>query len=268
MSTYFESKTNSGILQITDSQPFLYLSSKNKLSSYYVDTRTLRYAINSGTYSDYSVHIYSIPVSGNLMYIGAPSSGTAHVFPSHVCYVQRTTSTSYISSLGKHNVLGIANVSKSIADNMTLYTFTQGNAPASNVGLECYDANGNRVFSSGVGVMKILTMNLFKHCTYGKEANGSYQNLNVAHTYSGKTIAFSCCFSGFYNYQASGVSDMSYENYPVCLLSSGRVQMATITRTNIYDVGYSPDSYLFCVLRECYNGGNQTAYSVVDVTNY
>ena len=195
------------------------------------------------------------------MYIGSPASGVAHVFSAHVCYVQKWNGYSPTSSLGKHNVLGIANVNKSVADAMVLYTFGQGGAPAGNVGLECYNENGNRVFTSGTPIMRVLYMNLFNHCAYDGTWNGTYKDLDVTHTYSGKDIAYNCCYSGFYNTHNSA-------HLPLCLLSAGKVQMTTITKCNWSEVVLNPDNYIEAVLYECLEGANQTAYSIIDVTNY
>ena len=270
MTTYFEARTNDGILQIQDSQPLLYFLNKTNLSSYYIETKTLKYAINSGTYANHDVHIYSIPISDNPMYIGTPSSGIAHVFPTHLRYAYRYNNYRIAESLGKHNVLGIANIDKSIADNMILYTFKQGDVPSTNIGLECYNENGERVFSSGCRVLKLLYANLFTHCRYGDERNGNYTDLSATHNYSGKTIAFNCTKSAYYKYQASS-SDISYGRSPICLLSSGKVQMATITRLDEYtssmDYGYNGTNYHHLLRYQCYDGGNQTAYSIIDVTN-
>ena len=261
MTKYFEAKTDSGYTQITDDEMVLYLNNKTTIGSYYVGARKLKYAVNGGTYTERDVHIYSLPITDNIMYVGSPASGVAHVFPTHVCYVQKWNGYSPTSSLGKHNVLGIANVDKSVADAMVLYTFGQGGAPAGNVGLECYNEDGNRVFTSTNPIMKILYMNLFTHCAYDKTWDGSYTDLNATHTFSGKSIAYNCAYSGFYNTRYDA-------HLPLCLLSGGNAQMTTITRCNWTDVGHSPDNYITAALYECLEGANQTAYSIIDVTNY
>lgn len=261
MTKYFEAKTDSGYTQISDDELILYLRSKTSIGQYYVGTRKLTYAVNNGTYAEHDVLIYSLPITSDIMYIGSPASGVAHVFPSHVCYVQEWDGYNPTSSLGKHNVLGIANVDKSVADAMMLYTFGQGSAPATNLGLECYNEDGKRVFSSANPIMKILHMNLFTHCNYKSEGGGSYQDLDVTHTYTGKSVAFNCCYSGFYNV-------WNEAHFPLCLLSAGKVQMATITKSNYTRAGHSPDNYITAAIRECVDGANQTAYSIIDVTNY
>ena len=261
MTRYFEAKTDSGYTQIADDELILYLRSKTSIGQYYVGTRKLKYAVNDGTYTERDVLIYSLPIVEDVLYIGSPSSGVAHLFPTHVCYVQKWDGYNPTESLGKHNVLGIANIDKSVADAMTLYTFGQSDAPAANIGLECYNASGKRVFSSARPILKILDMNLFTHCNYGKEGDGAYKDLDVTYIYNGKSIAFNCCYSGFYNLYNEA-------HFPICVLSNGKVQLATVTKSNYTNAGHSPDNYIMAAIRECIDGANQTAYSIVNVTNY
>lgn len=272
MSIYFETKTDSGLLQITDNQSILYLSRKTTLSTYYVETKKIKYAINGGSDVEHDVHIYSLPISGEPMYIGSPSSGVAHVFPTHVCYIHEWRDHNPVASIGKHNVLGISNVNKDIADNMMLYLFSQDSAPNTNLGLECYNSKGNRIFSSATPVMKLLYANLFTHCAYGDEWDGAYKDLSATHDYNGKSIAFNCSKSGYYKYRIRHSSESDKGRIPLCLLSSGKVQMVTITHNNhdnlsIYTGGSGFDYSTF-IFYECMNGANQTAYSIIDVTNY
>ena len=281
MTTYFETKTDSGSLQITDNQPMLYLLSKTNLSSYYVETANIKYQIgDNGSYATRDVHIYTLPMGADPIFIGAPSSGTAHVFPTNIAYAFRWNHYNPYVSLGRKNVLGIANVDKSIADNMKLYTFTQGNVQsAANVGLECYDENGNKIYSIGCFPMKILYATLFTHCPYQKETayvyGTSYTELNVTHNFSGKTIAFSCPKSAYFYWGRNPMdasADLIKHKKPICLLSDGIVEMATITKIdshiNPVSSGYDGDDYPIIIETVGSEGFNQTAYSIIDVTNY
>ena len=268
MTTYFESLTENGKIQINDNTQMLYLESKKTLGSYFVRDETVRYKLIGGQSKTYTAHCYSLPQEHDtLIFISNPFSVLAHVWG-----IKPGNVYDYIDYdgvvLGMKNALVISNVDRQTADNMMIFNFKQGDAKAVNCGIECYNQDGQRVFSSDSRMMKILNSKIFNNCPYGTNQQILYppwwNNLDETYSYNNRTIAFSCGISAYGNNDTEA-DGLGY--WPVFILSKDKIKITMADKT----VHYSPNFYEiqgYCNATQSPYIHSQTIYTVIDVTNY
>ena len=193
MSVYFESKTDTGKVQVRDDTYISWLYSKTKLSQYYKGTRYAYYHFSDGTkftklVSDYSsymhtpitptlskyqIHLYELPEDA-LCFVSNPHGGLAvHLFFTLYDLTEQTGPHYYdFRHIGNKKYLGVANCTKEQADNLDVYIYSQGENPYNNsYGLECYNASGKKVFDSNRPPIKLLSGFTFEHIAYTNAYN-------------------------------------------------------------------------------------------------
>lgn len=293
MTTYFEAKTNTGKIQIKDASPNIWMKSKTKLGQYYVKTVDIRYCFLGNdsysiivndwlrnytvpTLSQYDMYIYELPEDA-LCYLGNPDDSiSVHVFCNHT-EVTIWGQTKYEKEyLGSKKYVGITYCTKNQADNLDVYIFTQGKiTESSSCGLECYNAQNEKIFDSNCPPLKLLNNINHQHCEY---ANGntlseyptSYTAINRTIQTNGKSIAVWVSLAGTVHttaqrYDAYGrIIGVGYQVGP-CLSTVAVLSKNTVQFRTICFIAFKDQYVLNLVLKLKYN---RTMASVINVTNY
>ena len=293
MTQYFEAKTATGKIQIRDDSPSIWLKSKTKLSQYFVKTVDIRCRfLGSDSYetvvnnwqrnytvpglTQYSMHIYELPEDA-LCYIGNPVDNLyVHVVCNHT-EVTVWGQTKYEKEyLGSKKYVGVMNCTKSQANNLDVYVYSQGKITGnSSSGLECYNSQGEKIFDSNRPPLKVVSIVNHKHCNY---ANGntlskypsSYTSIYKSVQKPEKNIAVWISMAGTVHtnsqtYDAYG--RLVKEGYQVgpCLTTVATLSKSSVLFRTIDFIAFKDQSVIDLMLMLKYN---KTMASVIDVTNY
>lgn len=293
MTKYFEAKTGTGKIQIRDDSPSIWLKSKTKLSQYFVRTVDIRLRfLGSDSYetivdnwrrsytvpalTQYSMHVYELPEDA-LCYIGnSVDNLNVHVVCNHT-EVLAWGQTKYESEyLGSKKYVGIMNCTKSQADNLDVYIFSQGKINgSSSCGLECYNSQGEKIFDSNRPPLKVVSIVDHKHCNYANgdtlsEQPSSYTPIYKSVQKSGKNIAVWVSMAGTVHTRSQGYDAYGRlvgEGYQLgpCLTTVATLSKSSVLFRTIDFIAFKNGSVELIMLMLKYN---KTMASVIDVTNY
>lgn len=267
MSTYFEAKTPNGLLQISDQFPALFLKKVSKLSDYYRTTWYGSYQPNGESNQRHELYYYDItPEVGTLLFIGNPTDIKVDLFTTTNELLEgigySNTHAQYRSHGSKH-IIVVSNCTKNQADNLNVYEFTDSMNFVGNVGLECFDENGVKVFSSNAYPLKILAVHYEQHCPNTSLhdiwwAGSNFKITPKTYSYPNKELAFFCPYHGH-----GGAHDSNYRKSILTRLSKSLIEVKQLDVENI-DFNlykwYHDVSITFPI-------SAQTSYTVIDVSN-
>lgn len=169
MSIYFESRNNDGYVQINDQYPIFRLENVFDLGTKYVTS-------SSFTFTDYTLgrkshtgYFYQLSEEDNdtdMFFIHNPNDTPVMLRTSYCCpyycqYAYPYTPHYYRSKRGWW--ASVYGCDKDIADSLKVLRFVNTMPNIYNCGLECFNALGNKVFSSNCIPMKIINYENLVH---------------------------------------------------------------------------------------------------------
>lgn len=201
MSKYFQAVTDTQRAQVDDRTKILFLQKKVKLSQYYRDTVKYNYYVKGEQRYNGIGYVYAIaPVENTLIFLGTDSETPLRIC-CNVAEPMWYNKNDVTISMGTYFCISIDGAKKEIADDIDVYFFSFDMPNDERCGLEVFDENGKKIFTSNSKMLKMLDFYSEQH---GKLLDGStwdYFDKMTEKTYSypEKKIAFYCgqsCFGG------------------------------------------------------------------------
>ena len=201
MSKYFQAVTDTQRAQVDDRTKILFLQKKVKLSQYYRDIVKYNYYVKGEQRYNGTGYVYAIaPVENTLIFLGTDSETPLRIC-CNVGEPMLRKEYEVTISMGTYFCISIDGAEKEIADDIDVYFFSFDMPNDERCGLEVFDENGKKIFTSNSKILKMLDFYSEQH---GKLLDGStwdYFDKMTEKTYSypEKKIAFYCgqsCFGG------------------------------------------------------------------------
>lgn len=169
--TYFESINDNGSVQITDNTKMYRLKSVDRLEGYY--RYQGNYTFNdtdagNGGHTGFFYKIADDDAGSDLYFIRNPMEKYVGLWTSYtgIYYTLTKPYRTYYYKELRGWWACIHNCTKAEADNMLVYRYTTDvSANNSHVGLELFDANGDKIFSSDDKLLKIVNFTQLTHTT-------------------------------------------------------------------------------------------------------
>lgn len=169
MSKYFQAVTDTQRAQIDGRTKILFLQKKVKLSQYYRDIVTYNYYVKGEQRYNGTGYVYAIaPVENTLIFLGTDSETPLRI----CCNVGEPMlyNKDDITSMGTYFCISIDGAEKEIADDIDVYFFSFDMPNDERCGLEVFDENGKKIFTSNSKMLKMLDFYSEQH---GKLLDGS-----------------------------------------------------------------------------------------------
>lgn len=169
--TYFESATTNGNIQISDTTKMYRLKSVEKLQGYYQHSSDYIFDdtdAGNGNHTGYFYKITSDNENQDLYFIRNPLNKFLGLWTAYTCIEYTTTSpyTSHYYKAMRGWWVCVHNCTREEADSLLVYRFTTDIPDIdSHVGLEVFDKNGSKVFSSDGIPLKICNFSQLVHTT-------------------------------------------------------------------------------------------------------
>lgn len=168
MAEYLKVYADDGYLQIDDNTPNYHLVSNQTLANYtYITSYNWSYSTTCAGNGSFLANIYELGYNGtddDLFYIHNPLSKAVQVFTNITQPLKYVGTDWYYGTDGRY--VAIVGCTKAEADTIRVLKYSKTYANTnSGVGLQCFNAQGEKVFSSDSIPLKIVSFQQQTHTT-------------------------------------------------------------------------------------------------------